>query len=341
MAADTIKLLRRDSPRPDESLMGYILRLTELNGYETPSWIMKSAGLDYSQLRQTCSLLFQPPENLCQLAEVAGITVPELAPLMYSHVSSPGATPLFSFCGAPVPKYVLRPARPKVCPHCLSATGYCRRIWDLLPLTTCLYHECLLIDQCPECEWRITWIRNGVSICRSCGLDLRESPIKRVKDSELELARHIHRLCDLPAAGGAASPDEHKRSQLLGLSLGDLLSILLFTASLFNGPDQLWPWRYSLPVDGGWNNEESHSSLLKAYSVFEDWPEGYYSFLHWMRPERGNASGSQPSRHKRRKDLEKIRHALSTKLSASQFDFMREAFKDYLELPQRRLFPKS
>jgi hypothetical protein len=39
------QLLRSPAPQPDESLMGYILRLAESNCYETPKWILELAGL--------------------------------------------------------------------------------------------------------------------------------------------------------------------------------------------------------------------------------------------------------------------------------------------------------
>ena len=45
------QLLRTPPPLPDESLMGYILRLSELNYYESPRWILDLAGLKIYSLR--------------------------------------------------------------------------------------------------------------------------------------------------------------------------------------------------------------------------------------------------------------------------------------------------
>jgi hypothetical protein len=45
------QLLRTPSPQPDESLMGYILRLSETNYYETPKWILDLAGLKIYSLK--------------------------------------------------------------------------------------------------------------------------------------------------------------------------------------------------------------------------------------------------------------------------------------------------
>src|SRR6266508_3149351 len=45
------QLLRSPAPQPDESLMGYILRLAESNYYETPKWILDLAGLKMDNLR--------------------------------------------------------------------------------------------------------------------------------------------------------------------------------------------------------------------------------------------------------------------------------------------------
>src|SRR5262245_140969 len=45
------QLLRTPPPQPDESLMGYILRLAESNYYATPKWILDLAGLKVDNLR--------------------------------------------------------------------------------------------------------------------------------------------------------------------------------------------------------------------------------------------------------------------------------------------------
>src|SRR5262245_18080552 len=45
------QLLRTPPLLPDESLMGYILRLSELNCYESPRWILDLAGLKMGSLR--------------------------------------------------------------------------------------------------------------------------------------------------------------------------------------------------------------------------------------------------------------------------------------------------
>src|SRR6266511_239085 len=45
------QLLRTPPPLPDESLMGYILRLSELNYYEAPRRILDLAGLKISSLQ--------------------------------------------------------------------------------------------------------------------------------------------------------------------------------------------------------------------------------------------------------------------------------------------------
>src|SRR2546423_1288335 len=68
------KLLRAGRPRADESLMGYIVRLTEQNCYETPSWILKIAGLEYRQLHDKCVFISKSLEGIKRLAQLFSIS---------------------------------------------------------------------------------------------------------------------------------------------------------------------------------------------------------------------------------------------------------------------------
>src|SRR4051794_30740702 len=108
-----MKLLISRSPLPAESFMGYVLRLTERNGYETPSWILKMAGLEYRQLHQSCAFVFNPGEGLKALARVTGAGEATLR-----HLTCPKVNGLTSclFFGRPVAQYAIRPAHPKLCP---------------------------------------------------------------------------------------------------------------------------------------------------------------------------------------------------------------------------------
>lgn len=191
----TIRLLVSRKPHSDESLMGYILRLTELNNYDTCSWILKRAGFNSSLVSVSCSFAFNDKAQLKGLAQLTNSSPEELAPLFCPPAKKHGIF-IQSIFGKPVPKRMIRLKRQKLCPECLHISTYHRRIWDLSPVTACPLHRCLLLDECPNCMKRISWVRKNVSICR-CGYDWRLATSALVEDAELLLIRQIYQHCRL------------------------------------------------------------------------------------------------------------------------------------------------
>src|SRR5437879_3347465 len=123
-------------PHADESFIGYLIRLTEVNHYETPSWILQLAGLG-SYLRKV-SFAFGKSLSLTPLSQLTGVSEDELSGLSYQR--SAGKRTKFSDClvfGSPAPRIGIRAHRPKVCPACLVEFGYVRKLWDLTPVTIC------------------------------------------------------------------------------------------------------------------------------------------------------------------------------------------------------------
>lgn len=75
------------------------------------------------------------------------------------------------------------------CPHCLNSDEipYFRKTWRLAIKTMCLTHNCMLLDRCPKCDAAVSFHRIDIrqpegaefqplSICHSCGFDLRTAP---------------------------------------------------------------------------------------------------------------------------------------------------------------------
>jgi hypothetical protein len=164
-----------------------------------------------------------------------------------------------------------------------------------------------------------------VSTCR-CEFDWRESPKLRVKESELELARHVYLLCGL-SSGGSYMSDPNGQNHVLRLSLQDLLTALFFIAGQYQGLSSVTS-KHLLPEG---RNNDYHALFIKAYSVFEDWPKNYYRFLDWRRTQEQNISpNKQRLKSTLYKDFGKFYIALYNMLSGSQFDFMRSEFSQYL-----------
>src|ERR1044072_4046428 len=316
------RLLITANPEADESLVGFIVRLGQLNRYETPAWIPMMSGYDPSAL-SNCTFLFKETHSVAPLSYLTGVNESELASLLYPPAMSTDAYECSVF-GCDVPKWCLNPRRPKICPACLRNYGYCRRVWELTYVTACPEHKLLLIDECRGCEKRISWGRPGVSVC-SCKYDWREASSRRVDDSELKVCRHIYPLCGLPAG----DPDLRCEgsSPLDELKLGGLLSTLSFFAAQHTGKLDT----KARVTHTGRRNEEVHRLLVQAISVFEDWPKKFEQFITWRRGRfvrPGNKKfNMQTGLHK---EFGTFYLGLYSYLPCPQFDFLRSAFERYV-----------
>jgi hypothetical protein len=323
LSGENIRLLRTGSPKADESLMGYVVRLTEQNGYETPLWILKMAGL-VSNKALGCSFIFKSSECLYRLTQITGASMTKLESLIYPPAETTPDTHCLFF-RLPIPRYLVRPARPKVCPICLSESNYCRRVWELSIVTVCLKHKCLLIDECPSCKRNIRWIRNRISVY-SCEFDWREATVIPVEESEVTLTRHVHCLCGL-SLNQIHEQDSTNPNPLLDLELQDLLSVLFFIAGHHQGLS-VTTSKHLLSLK---RNEDFHAVFTKAFSVFENWPNAYYQLLDWVRKRE---KGYPPIRQRQKSVLYrafgKFYASLFKILSGSQFEFIKKAFIEYL-----------
>lgn len=326
---DEIKrLLSSAEPEPDESFTGYLLRLAELNDYDTLSWILQMARLrDYAN--QSPSYSLDPSFDLSPLSQLSGVEESKLAALQYHpiRVSENRMMGDYSVFGSPLPHYLIRLERPKICPACLQEKNYARRVWDLAVATACPLHKCLLLDECPSCRKRIAWNRSGINLCR-CGYDWREYKATLVDDSQLAVARRIHVLCSLPARPQIAE-ESRSNNPLYKLGLRQFISALIFVASQFAGVAERKGQRI-LDTKGkhfapSRRNSEIHTLLCKALPVFDDWPNNYHSFLDWRRAQ----YGASKSMEVRGNYFAGYKSALFVQLGSTDFEFMRSAFREY------------
>ena len=319
MLDEDMKLVVTPKPKHDESLAGYVMRLTERNGYETPSVILLLTGADTSALHNG-QFVFGERWNLSPLARLTGRPVTDLSPLRYA--SAPSETSVYRYLvfGSPVQRYFINAKRPKVCPDCLSEDAYCRKVWELAPVTSCPHHRRLLLEICPGCGGRLSWVRSRVNACR-CGYDWRDAPPAPLPDAQLGVVRRIHRLCGLPA--GKDAPGAVGESNPLDeLDLEHLLSSLSFIAAQREGVIDA-TGKFSVK---GRRNTELHDLFTRAAAVFDAWPTNFEEFFDWRRA-RPSGSTSHTGLHK---DFGILYHGLYFNLAPRCFDFMRRAFENYV-----------
>ena len=154
-------LLRRPRPYVDEDLAGYILRLCQINSYSSPQWIYNLAEIP--QYAANGNFFERTTCNLSQLAQLLSIDESTLWKMAFGDSKSSKLVTV-EFFGRPLPTYNLYKQSSKVCAYCLADKPYCRKIWNLIPLTVCTIHHCLLLDICPQCDRTIRWERNSVLV---------------------------------------------------------------------------------------------------------------------------------------------------------------------------------
>jgi hypothetical protein len=323
MAPRSKGLVFSAAPHPDESFSGYLTRLTELNHYDTSAWTLQLAKLDYTR---KVALAFYDGQDFAELSKLTGVERTRLIALTYPRQGRKENR--FCDClffGLPVPRTAIHLNPAKVCPSCLREHGYVRRVWELTTATTCPLHQCLLIDECPNCHNRLSFMRSRISVCK-CEYDWRDCSSVPVGETEMELTRRVHSLCKLP--GGFNTPEYDDR--LGALQLKDLLSVVSLVTSQYYLVLYQQRRRY-VDTLGGWlkgaiKNTDVHALLCQAMSVFRDWPNNYFSFLEWRRQ---NLSSTKLIAGVK-KDFGQFGSALRLRLKPAVFNFMREGFDEYL-----------
>jgi hypothetical protein len=322
-----VKLLITPKPEKDEGFISYLLRLTEANGYDTPSWILSLSGIDYMELQWKFTFVFSCSEGFKKFAKLTGNALSDLIGLLYLPAPPPKDIPCdgnYNFYGAFLNRSIIRPHCPKVCVQCLAESGYCRRIWDCSLVTVCPIHECLLLDTCPKCKRRLKAIRNRLSVC-ICGCDWSELQPDLKREHEVAVSRRIYQLCGLLPLDHHS---EERLNPLESLALQEFVIVLTFIAGL----ECEMSWAKGRPSKSiKLRNEDLHGYFTKAYQVFEHWPHNFHQFLD--QKSKGNVrfnprDGKLDTALK--EEFGTLFKRLYCDLRESQFDFLHEAFAQHL-----------
>lgn len=165
-------MLCTPQPYDDESLAGYILRLSQANYYESANWILQLIGCSNKQ-----HLTFADGESKpTKLSRLTGID---------DEVFKSKAFQAHKF--RDFIRYYLAQKATHLCSECLKEFPHARFIWDREINRVCPIHKCNLVNKCHQCSQTIKWLRSSVTECE-CGFDFRNSLVTNATDSQINFA---------------------------------------------------------------------------------------------------------------------------------------------------------
>ena len=358
---DTHPFLCRSPLLPGESLASLLVRLSLLNAYPSPGMVI-SIGKERLSVKD---VLTQPRcaetyDVLAGLTQLAPGTLYRATPHAFAEqLALPGdGFPTAELADEEVASllsptmlqhHIWSAQRASYCPRCLQEAPYHRLAWMLCALNVCLTHHCLLLRECQACQvpLRVTDIVKGQ--CPKCQFDLTAAVAVDVSGDEFGLFAQATLLgwVGIGSEGARAyfaRPDSLRANWLqwsssLPPQSGSVLYRLVtgIQRSLFGiGPE----WSYWHPVSRHfWAPSASQQARLQsltlgmaylllatAFQAVVNWPHNFYTFLDAYQERNGRATT-----HTFSQDFGTLYHlCLTQRWSSSHFQFVQEAFDNYL-----------
>jgi hypothetical protein len=86
----------------------------------------------------------------------------------------------------------------KICPACVKEYGIHFAVWELSPMVACPYHQCALLDRCPDCGLVYSWHRLDINWRCECGAEILTTiNLKKARPRSIELAHLIINASDV------------------------------------------------------------------------------------------------------------------------------------------------
>ncbi|HRH40123.1 MAG TPA: TniQ family protein [Pyrinomonadaceae bacterium] len=253
-----MRLLRTPIQYDDESLMGYIIRLSEANGYDNPQWILQNAGWRINLKNNGTSVFYRSSLKYSKFNELTGKTTSKKSSNQPKEQLAPND--LFSS------EFLIHDYS-RFCPACLREVNYYKNYWDLISINVCPIHLVVLVDACPKCHQKIRWNRNKVSTC-PCGYDLQFYTGERVSEKEARYCQKIWKCFGLAKAN-----DQPISNPLNSLSLETYLEFIFLWADILAELQN----RKNIKAQ---SNEIIYNYLKQVYQSFDEFPQNIGSLFN-------------------------------------------------------------
>lgn len=323
------RLLKRPRPYPDESLAGYIIRLSEANHYASPKLIFQVSGLRARGIY--ANIFYQEKDDLSRLSNLCDVEKNTLwlmafPGFIFRQAKVVKQAKVFSDV---VPTDALNRNRVQLCPICLQEKPYYRSIWELSIVSACPLHHCVLINRCPQCQLPIQWSRPSIVLC-SCQFDWRSFQPEVLENEQIALSRHIYKLCALsilPSEGNGSFFSDNPVEQLkLGSLFNLLISLLRFCRQSEMNHQLFLPEKTSLGL-----SSKSVNDFEEVFSLFKSWPDEFCQFLDRHELNFGYKGSKKNIYRWSFRDVIDFFESVFVCFYEESWEFIREILADYLE----------
>jgi hypothetical protein len=301
---NTSLLVRHPRAHSTESLPGYMLRLTQENGYPSPWRICSIAGLKQSEIRTSGF-------RIEKLAAVSNQPTSRLKEIGFS--APPGQPRWARLLNHPVVPTELVLMDSRICPDCASELGFIEAHWHLRLMAVCPIHLRLALCNCGSCGKRLRWFRPGLLEC-VCGANLKAQagPLFGDDTTLFGVLRAKVLGCDFYGK----NPNGFPIHDLLRMNLRSLVALVRGLGKL------------QAIASRGIEISEDVNVVFAAAEALRDWPENFMKLMEAFadrdRVEADVAAAKQFSA------VYRIAFKNKAINPADQIDFVKRAFVEFL-----------
>jgi hypothetical protein len=252
----TTLLVRHPAPYPTESLVGYVLRLAEENGYDSPWSVYSLAGLKQNEIRTSGF-------KLEKLATIINCPTAELERIGYSAPLN--QTRWARLLGHSLVPTELNIVNPGLCPRCIVDNGFIEAHWHLKLMIGCPVHECLTASFCSKCGKRLRLFRRGLLEC-GCGGNLMECTLPSIPRADAVLLDIMRRRV-LGLTANDENPLSFPQDKLIAMNLRSMFVIVRALG------------RCRLIADGSTSLGEERQLISASALVLQNWPKNFIDLL--------------------------------------------------------------
>lgn len=282
----------RPRPHPGEWAYGYLVRVAEANGYESPRALWRGLGP-----RRTGSISSVRYALRLSLAEWRFLSGPWPRFCRVEQVLAEGLAPS-DYCHDHL----------RWCPHCLAEQRFLQARWVIKLCVVCPEHKCYLRDTCTVCHQYQRPERAMLDRCL-CGASLICIPPERIAEDELRLQLAFQGALAGQAQEGAPS-----------LSVAAWITLFHRAAALFDAERE----SRSGQIPGLHRLDLAIAVNRQLASLLAAWPAGFHRYLGDLQRR-----AEQPSFSLVR-TFGRLYRWLYRDFEGDEFAFLREAFEDYL-----------